>query len=126
MNTRQQGDLAVADAIAYYTNKGYIISFPMTEAARYDLIIDKTKLLRVQCKCTGQVAPSGWFKCELRTRGGNQSWNKKESKKLSAQECDIVFIRTMSGDRYAIPIHVIEGRSIITLGTNYQQYRLGA
>ena len=123
MNSRQKGDVAVADAIAWYVNRGCIVSFPMTEASRYDLIVDNGKLLRVQCKSTTQQNKSGVFECDLRTHGGNQSWNKVH-KKISASECDIVFIRTADGTRYAIPASKVEGKSTIYLGSKWTNYKL--
>ncbi|WP_426513126.1 group I intron-associated PD-(D/E)XK endonuclease [Dactylosporangium sp. McL0621] len=54
MNRKQQGDLGVAMAIAYYTRTGYAVSVPLTDNTRYDLIIDGgERLLRVQVKTTG-------------------------------------------------------------------------
>ena len=124
MNSRQRGDVAVAEAIAHYTQEGCIVSFPMTEASRYDLIVDRCdELLRVQCKSTSQQNKSGVFECELRTHGGNQSWNKVH-KTISSVECDLVFIRTSDGTKYAIPAIDLEKKSTVYLGSKMSKYKL--
>lgn len=49
--TQRKGDIAVAKAIAKFTEQGYDVSVPLTESAAYDLIVDLSgKLQRVQVK----------------------------------------------------------------------------
>lgn len=50
-HTKTVGDIAELKAAARYIEKGYIVSRPLTEHARYDLLIDDTKKIsRVQVK----------------------------------------------------------------------------
>lgn len=48
-----KGDLAVARAIFFFTEKGWDVSVPITESAAYDLVVDAPDgLKRVQVKFT--------------------------------------------------------------------------
>lgn len=87
MNTRDQGAIGVAKAIAYYGERGAAVFVPVADTRRYDLVVDfgDGKLVRVEVKTT--AAESG--RVMLRTCGGNQSWN-KVSKTISASDCDKV------------------------------------
>ena len=49
--TQRKGDIATAQAIATFTRLGYDVSIPITESAKYDLIVDTPGgLKRVQVK----------------------------------------------------------------------------
>jgi hypothetical protein len=49
--TQRKGDIATAQAVATFTRMGYDVSIPITESAKYDLIIDTPDgLKRVQVK----------------------------------------------------------------------------
>lgn len=49
--TQRKGDIAVTQAIAYFTEIGYDVSLPITESSSYDLIVDDhIALYRVQVK----------------------------------------------------------------------------
>lgn len=53
--TQRKGDIAVTQAIATFTRLGYDVSVPLTESAKYDLIVDDgAGLHRVQCKYTSK------------------------------------------------------------------------
>jgi len=49
--TQRKGDIATTQAIATFTEMGYDVAIPITESAKYDLIVDDGKELhRVQVK----------------------------------------------------------------------------
>ena len=124
MNRKQQGDVGVAMAIAYYTKKGYGVSVPLTDNLRYDLIVDSgEKLLRVQVKCTARLTTDGGdYELGLRTAGGNQSWN-KISKKISSEEADLVFAYVLPLNRmYEFPVDFVAGRPSLRLGAKVDSY----
>lgn len=57
-DTQRKGDLAVAMAIADFTEAGWDVSVPLTESAAYDLIVDTPEgLKRVQSKFCGVTPP---------------------------------------------------------------------
>lgn len=122
MNTKQQGDIGVAIAIAYYTRKGCGVSVPLTDNLRYDLVIDDgAKLNRVQVKCTRHQKGSA-LELALRTTGGNQSWN-KTSKTISEDEVDLVFGYAITTDTmYEFPVKFIAGKASLRLGPKVAEY----
>lgn len=123
MNTKEQGDIGVAQAIYYYTLQGYKVSIPNTDSTRYDLIVDKgNKLYRVQCKTTYTNSRAGNPQAMLRTMGGNRSWN-GEVKRISADETDLVWICAHGTEGYEFPVDMLAGRSSITLGEQYISYK---
>lgn len=124
MSHKKQGDLGVAAAIAHYMNQGYVVCFPLTDTARYDLVVDKNgKLYRVEVKTTLAVTNYGNYEVSLRTMGGNRSWTGLV-KKISSDDCDIVFAHCPDGS-YEFPVDVVAGKSTITLGKKCTQYKLG-
>lgn len=49
--TQRKGDTATTQAIASFTRMGYDVSLPVTESAKYDLVVDVDgELKRVQVK----------------------------------------------------------------------------
>jgi len=112
MNSRTQGAIGVGRAIAYYSAKGWAVFTPVVDMSRYDLIIDNgDRLLRVEVKTTtrekGQV--------NLRTMGGNQSWN-GVVKRISSSDCDIVFaVNLITGTEREYPVAELEGKSSISV-----------
>lgn len=49
--TQRKGDIATTQAVATFTKIGYDVSIPVTESAKYDLIIDTgQELVRLQVK----------------------------------------------------------------------------
>ncbi len=124
MNSKQQGDIGEAVAIAYYSLKGYKISYPLTNNARYDLIIEKDNhFYRVQCKTTNFKKSSGSFEVSTRTQGGNRSW-KGTSKNISSEETDLLFVLTMEGKCYEFSQDFFHNKSMITLGKNKEKYKV--
>lgn len=54
MDSKQKGNLAVASAIAYFVSSGYTVSVPLSDTAKYDLVIEKQGVFQaVQCKYAG-------------------------------------------------------------------------
>lgn len=112
MNTRQQGAIGVAKAVAYFGAKGCSVFVPVADCSRYDLIVDcDGSLLRVEVKTTTTIRGT----VSLRTKGGNQSWN-GESKRLSAKDCDVVFLVNLrNGREREYPIAELAGRNAVSL-----------
>lgn len=121
MNTRKQGDVGLGTAIAYYTSCGISVSVPLTESQRYDLVIDRNGLQRVEVKTT-TYKRHGKYVALLKTCGGNQSGAGKTSP-FSSEDADILFICTPEGD-YEIPAAEVGCVSSITLGESRQGYRV--
>lgn len=123
LNKTQQGDVGVAAAKFHYMIEGAIVSAPETEQVKYDLIIDRGNgLERVQVK-TSSYKPTGrdTYEVTLRTIGGNRSTQKNITKVVS-ENVDILFILTMDGSCYEIPVGKIDGMSSVYLGPKYKDY----
>jgi hypothetical protein len=121
VNRKQQGDIGVAMAIAYYTKNEYVVSTPLTDNARYDLIIELNGIFtRVQCKTTS-YAPNKHYIVALRTSGGNQSWN-KIVKRVSKDDADKVFAYSLDGKCYEFPPEIFHEKASITLSSKYDKY----
>lgn len=124
LNSRQQGATGVGEAIAHFSALGYSVSIPLGDCQRYDLVVDDgDRLYRVECKTSRFLLKSGGWEVGLATKGGNQSWN-GVAKKLSSEDCDLVFILTGDGQRYILPIEELDGRSKITVGNKYLEYKI--
>ena len=123
MTMKRQGDIGVAMAIAYYVNKGYNVSVPLTDATRYDLIIENGLLKRVQVKSTNQFTANGTARVTLSTQGGNQSWN-GIIKRISADEADLVFVYALDGRMWEFPVEFCVGKRNITLGRFQKEYEV--
>lgn len=123
MNTKAQGDIGVAMAIAYYTKAGYVVCVPFSDNARYDIIVEKDSIFfRVQCKTTRHLE-KGSYVVQLRTSGGNQSW-KGTSKKITADEVDLLFVYSFDGLWWEFPPNVFHGKSSLRLGNNKESYKV--
>lgn len=122
MNSKQQGDIGVAMAIAYYTRHEYAVSIPMGDNTLYDLVVDKTGLLRVQVKTTSYKRGNGYI-VQLATSGGNRSWNGKP-KKLSSDNSDLVFVYALDGSIWEIPSVDVDNGTSINLGPSKDKYRI--
>lgn len=110
MNTKQKGDIGVAQAIAYYTRAGHVVSYPLTDNAKYDLVVEVDgELKKVQCKYTAYKRDD--YIVELRTMGGNASWNKV----YGYVDADLLFVADESGKMFEFPKQRFSGKSSITL-----------
>jgi hypothetical protein len=122
MNSKAQGNIGVAMAIAYYSQKGFPVLLPLGDNCRYDLVVDiDGHFAKVQCK-TSTFQEGGSYRVELRTCGGNKSGS--SIKKLSSEEVDLVFVYSFDGRCYEFPARVLSGQSRLTLGPTKQRYKV--
>lgn len=125
MNAKQQGSICVAKAIAYFTEKGYVVSIPISEVQRYDLVVEMNgELKRVEVKSTGYKRSSGSYQVQLATYGGVKT-GKSTIKAISRVDCDLVFICVEDGTLYLFPIEVLDGiKTNFTLSSKYNLYKV--
>ncbi len=122
-NSKKQGDIGLALAIAYFTCNDYTISIPLTDSQDYDLIADKNnKLYRVQVKSTSYMQNNS-YRISLTIKGGNRSGINK-IKKLNPDNVDLIFIVTSINQQYVIPISEIAGQSTIALCSKYDKFKV--
>lgn len=121
MNTKERGDIAVGQAIAFFIQKGYEVCLPIGDKRDYDLIIEKKGLLqKVQVKFAGLYSRGNVCKVGLRITGGNQSF--KSSKKYAVNAFDFLFIYTEKKEIYVLPWKDIPFRNELSIET--KKYRI--
>ena len=100
--TQRKGDIAVAQAVATFTRKGYDVSMPLTESAAYDLIVDVgPELKRVQVRFTGSS--------EVDLRRVHSNSMGYVVKKTKENAYDWLYVLTGAGKEYLIQ-HCLSGR----------------
>lgn len=121
--TTDQGNIGLVKAIYELQVIGYRVSKPITENQDYDLIVDKnSKLERVQVKTTKQKSKYGVFMANLRTMGGNQSFNTVKKRKKGDYE--LLYVLTDNDDSYLIPDEDFEAINTISLGKDKEKYKI--
>lgn len=123
-NSKQQGDVGLAIAIAWFAKNGYRISIPLTDSQDYDLVIEyEGKFFSVQVRTTYYRNPQGWYQANLKVSGGNRSGTGK-IKLFDPTRVNYLFIVTDSEAMYFIPCVVITSKGSITLYEKYEKYRV--
>lgn len=123
-NPCQQGTVGLGAAIAYFTAQNQVVSVPLNDSQKYDLVVDDGEgLLKVQVKTTLHTKPNGNYEVSIKTSGGNQSWS-GVANFFDPDEVDVLFILCSNGDMYCLPTHVIKCKSSITLGKKYEQWKV--
>jgi hypothetical protein len=122
-NSKQQGDIGLAHAIAYFAREGYTVCIPLTDSQDYDLIIENGKIQRVQVKTTSHKIKSGAFEVQLRVMGGNKSWG-GVCKHFDKEKTDAIFVLTSNGDQYFIPCESFNSKSSITVSNKYEKFKV--
>ena len=75
MKPKEKGDIAAANAIAYFMSNGYEVCLPIGDKKPYDLVVELDGMLhRVQVKYAGFYTKEKRYKAALRTMGGNRSY----------------------------------------------------
>lgn len=115
MNNKDYGNIGEAHAITYYVKQGYLVSKPIFDNAKYDLIVDKNgKLERVQVKTSRFKLSNGKYKVNFRTMGGNRSGTGKVSK-ISSEYVDTIFIYLDDGREFEFDVSEFENRTCVNL-----------
>ena len=121
----KQGNIGLGQAIAYYMSKGFVVLLPINDTQPYDLVVDKfdgNGLQRVSVKTTRQVSDSGNYHVGLGNTGGSSG--KCRVRYFDNSTCDLVFIYTISQEKWEIPSKDIEAKREITLYEKYNKYRI--
>lgn len=114
MNSRKQGDVGTAFAIAYFVSKGYTVSLPISDSQPYDLIIEtKGKCQRVQAKTCFKRNKFGSYEVQLRTVS-NTRGKKLTVRKLSKKNFELMYVVDGVGNHYLIPSAAVHDRNSIT------------
>lgn len=129
MLTKEKGDIAVANAIHYFTiaSDEVCLLILIGDKRNYDLLVEKDYVLQsVQVKFAG-LYPSRDNKCHvaLRITGGNQSF--KTAKRYTDNAFDLLYVYTEKDEQYLLPWPKITARNEIAIEhLKYQRYNVTA
>lgn len=124
MKTKQKGDLAVAKAIASFTERGYEVLLPIGDKKPYDMVVEteEGELKKVQCKYTSHKSKYDVYKVPLKVMGGNRT-SGNTSKKYDKKDFDILYVLTSDGQEYIIPFCEVSATGQLSLGKDVEQWR---
>lgn len=123
MTNTDQGNLGKVRAILELHKLGYVVSTPLVENIKYDLVIEKNGILNtVQVKTT-RYSKRGIYKVGIATTGGNRKIN--TIRKREYGDYDYLFVVTEENDCYFIPSSAFKVQYELALGVKYQEYKLG-
>lgn len=121
-----QGDIGEARAIYEFVKRGWVVSKPINDKAKYDLIVDDgVSLKRVQVKTSQcKSRTSGGYTVNLQTKYSGANQSKQTSREDS--DYDALFALTEEDDAWFIPVEAMVGtKTALTVGTKkYAQYKL--
>jgi hypothetical protein len=124
-NTHQKGNLALGSAIAYFTKHQYVVSVPLNDCQKYDLIVDNGSLARVQVKYAGQRNPkNGLFIAKLNTSGANSNryWNNE----FDSSQIEILYVLTGNMEEYVIDLRIetLTAKTAICFGPKWSHCKV--
>lgn len=96
-NPNNQGDIGLAEAIAFFTREGYSVCLPLTDSQKFDLVVVKERPETVQIKTTTCKNSRGHYIVDLRTRGGNHTQRGKASLREDG-DYELLFVLTEEGE----------------------------
>lgn len=102
-NTLLKGAVVEAEAIAYFSRLGYVVSIPFTTTG-YDLVIERDGVFqRVQCKYAGRRHAQSGYIVHL------TKWVKRTAR--FSTNFDLLYCLTPLGDTYLVRIDQIRGHT---------------
>lgn len=118
-----QGNLGLGKAIEYFISQGYVVSIPLNDTQKYDLIVDMDgKVNRVSVKTSRQKTSETSYSVQLRNTGG-ASGNLRQ-RDFDNTTCDYLFIYTADESLYLIPAKDITAINSIAVGNKYKEYQV--
>lgn len=123
-NTTDRGSVGEARAIYEFVRRGWVVSTPINDKAKYDLIVDDgVSLRKVQVKTTTKTTPSGGYEVRIESSYANR--NESVRAPRDDTDYDALFVMSDSGDVWFIPaIDLGDARSSIVVGTaKWESYK---
>ena len=121
-NTKAQGNIGMAEAIAYFVRLGHTVSIPLNDSQEYDLVVDIDNLLsKIQVKTTRAKTPYGIYTVQLRNTGGTSGT--VNSRVCDSSNIDYLFVLTEENTKYLIPFVDVEHlTNSLNLGEKYTKF----
>lgn len=122
-NSKQQGNVGIGLAIAYFTKIGMTVSIPLNDSQDYDLVVEDNKeLLRVQVKTTKFKKSQKSYTVCLKSSGGTCG---KVYKTVAQSNCDVLFVICEDGSMYSFPKSFIKDtKDSLTLGDKVENFKV--
>ncbi len=122
-----QGDIGEARAIYEFVKRGWIVSKPINDKAKYDLIVDDGESIkRVQVKTSKRRDPNttNGYTINLQTKYSNANTSKRSDREEG--DYDVLFALTERDEAWLIPTDAMgTTKTAVTVGTKkYDQYKL--
>ena len=118
---KNKGNLGIGKSISYFTEREYVISIPLNDTQKYDLVVEiDGELKKIQVKTTTTKKGEN-YQVDLRTTGGNRSRHKNE--KFDNSKIDYLFIYTENGTWF-IPSEEIKTERSINLGKKFIEFKI--
>lgn len=116
---------AVSMAASWFMERGYMVSLPI-EPALYDMVVESDDgLVRVQVKSTVRQDKAGrWAVRICRLAYDRHANSGRTRRSYSADEIDYFFVVTGCGDKYLIPLGIVQGIGALTLDSKYSSFKL--
>lgn len=120
-----QGNLGLSSAIFKLTQKGIVVSVPLIQNLKYDLVAEVDgRLSKVQVKTTAQKSRKKNQRpiVNLKTSGGNKSGQKIKNREHG--DYDYLYVLTSDDLTYFIPVDSITSKTELTLSKEFDQFKL--
>lgn len=118
-----RGKIGEAAAVFFFSAEGYIVSIPLSENQKYDLICDRgLGLKRIQVKTTMQKKKSGDYIVNLKTNSANSKGNSHTN--FDPNDVDYLFVLCGDGRMFCIPAKEIKAVSKMTIGKEQEKYMI--
>lgn len=123
MNTKQIGNIGLAQAILYFTKQAIPVLLPLNDSQKYDLAIDKGGILfKVEVKTTKQITSGNIPTVSVRSTGGSSL---KTYHTVIDSDTDYLYVyHTVLNKSWLIPVIDLHQRSQINLSSIYDKYLL--
>lgn len=97
LNTSQIGQIVEQKCIVFFLERGYTVSIPVGNYAKYDILLEKeNKFYRIQCKHANLIETGFKLKTCIQARDGSR-------RGYSSDECDF-FMTEANGKFYLFPV----------------------
>lgn len=115
LSTQFKGDITELQVSAYFLKLGYIVSKPLTQDSKYDLIVDKDhKLLRIQVKTSRLNNKTSGKSIKFNCRSTTNNIRECKQRYYSIDEVDY-FATYWEGNVYLVPVNECSAEKILWL-----------
>lgn len=113
-NTAKQGDVGLADSMAFFAAKGYTVCLPISDSQAYDLLVELNGVVsKVQVKTTRHITKHG---NHYLINVGNKEYP------FDNTQVDFLYFLTNENERYLVPAEVVTNKYKLRLNKKFLPY----